>query len=154
MKLFKSIGETMKKTKIYIAALVLVGIMGVVGLASATGFGFFNGQNRTAIEQAIKNNDFESWKTAVTETLTQENFNKIVEMRNATSERMGRKTAVMQAIKSGNYTADMEAIDNTINSSKTMTEAEFNAMVARYNTSVSGERFGHNWGFGRRGMHR
>ena len=149
-------GETMKKTTMYLMALALVGIMGVVGLASATGFGFFNGQNRTAIEQAINNNDYQAWKIAVTETLTPENFNKIVQVRNSTSDRTGRKTehmSVMRSIKSGNYTAYIEAIDNTTYSGNALTEEEFNATVARYTTGVSGERFGHKRGFSRHGMH-
>lgn len=148
--------KNMKKTTISLAALALVGILGSVGLASAFGFGFFDGQNRTAIEQAVKNNDFQSWKSAMTETLTQENFDKIVERRNLTSNRMGQRmeqVSVMRAIKSGNYTAYIEAVDNTINSGNAMTEEEFNAMVARYNTSAPWKGFGHKGRFGRHGMH-
>jgi|GEM_PF-2036440 len=146
----------MKKTTIYLLALALAGILGSVGLASAFGFGFFDGQNRTAIERAINDNDFGAWKTAMTETLTQENFNRIVERRSMASNRTAQMS-VMKAIKSGNYTAYIDAVDNTIKSGNAMTEEEFNAAVARFNTTdgvnASWKGFGHKRWFARHGMH-
>ncbi len=138
----------MKKTTIYLAALVLTGIIGSAGLASAFGFGFHGMGKSSAAMQAIQNNDFAAWRTAMTETLTQENFDKFAGKHSKMPERMGMTSTVMQALSGKNYTAYLESMANTTKLDKAMSEEEFNAMAERHNAMHSGKKFGHMGGSG------
>jgi hypothetical protein len=124
----------------YLLAIMLVGVMGTAGIAAAFGgfwgAGFINSEQRTAIKQAIENNDYNAWKDAIIATLTQENFNKLVERYKVISERRELQNAVKQAIKEGNYTAYREAMEKLIGTYKVMSEEEFNALVERYNAGA------------------
>ena len=138
----------MKNITIYLVALVLVGIIGSAGLASAFGLGFIRNEQRTATTQAIVDNDFDAWKAAITETLTQERFDKLVERHSAMSERMELQNALRQAIEEGNYESYKEASESLMNLNKVMSEEEFNNMVERYKARETGEGFGPAYGFG------
>ena len=147
----------MKNAKTYVVLLLLAGVIGSAGLVSAFGMGFASEDQRAAIRQAIENNDFASWKSAVTDTLTQENFDNRVAMyarmserKESISERAGLNNAVTQAIKDGNYGAYTEAAVNLANSNEPMTEEEFNAMAERYADGF-GERFDRMGQFGHKG---
>lgn len=147
----------MKKTTTYILCLVAVGVMASAGLASAFGGGFVNEQQKTAIKQAIENNDFEAWRTAMTETLTQENFDKLVEMNKAMAERRDLQNAMRQAIANGDYNAYNQAFENLRGSMQAMSEDDFNAMVERYNAGNAGNagnsgELGGGFGFPGRGL--
>ncbi len=137
--------------KIYLPVLALVGIIGTSGLASAFGFGIAD-EGKTAIKQAIENNDFAAWKAAIAGTLTQENFDRIVERHIMMSKRMELKSAIRQAVEDRNYTAYKETVWNLTNSNRTATEEEFSAIVERFNATESGGEFAMH-GFGHhRGM--
>ncbi len=144
-------GQRMKKSTICLLSLMLVGLIISTGLVSAFGPKFMSEEHRLAIKQAIEDNDFEAWKSAIIGTLTQENFDKFVERHRAMSERKELQDAVRQAIEEGDYEAYKEAVENLIGSYKVMSEDNFNAMVERYN---AGEGFGPIGGFGcpRRGF--
>ena len=146
----------MRKKTIYLLFLMSVGLIIFTGLVSAFRLGFVSEENRSAIKQAIENNDFEAWRSAITETLTRENFDKLVERYNAMSERKKLTDAVRQAIEDGNYEAYKEAVENLIGSYKVMSEDDFNVMVQRYNARESEEGFGPIGRFGcpRRGLGR
>lgn len=145
----------MKKATICLLCLAAVGILASAGLASAFRAGFVNEQQRTAINQAIENNDFETWKTAITETLTQENFDKLVARNKAMTERKELQDAVKQAIANGDYDAYKKAFENLKGSMEVMNEDDFNAMVERYKAGEAGGSVG-GFGFpgiGLRGHH-
>ncbi len=122
----------------YLLALTLVGVIATAGIVAAFGAGFITSEQRSAIKQAIENNDYEAWRNAIIATLTQENFNKIVERYKAISERRELQNAVKQAIKEGNYTAYKEAAEKLISTYRVMSEDEFNALVERYNAAKVG----------------
>lgn len=141
----------MKKIIVGLSVLIL-GLMASTGIAFAfrgMPAGFGNEEQRLAIKQAIEENDFEGWKSTIMETLTQENFNKLVEKNNAMSEKMELQNAVRQSIEDGNYGAYKEAVEKIINSHKVMSEEEFNSMVERYNATEPRWGFGFMGGFGR-----
>lgn len=72
-----------KKTSMNIIILVSLSMIIVfAGIVSAFGWSSPNQENRTAIQQAIEDNDFEAWKTAMSAELTEENFNMIVDRYN------------------------------------------------------------------------
>ena len=126
----------MKKKNISIA-LLAIGLIACTGLASAYGQVLANDEQRSAIEQAIEDGDFDAWKAAMMETLTQENFDKLVERHNAMSERMELGLAVKQAIEDGDYQAYTTAIEALANHN-VMSEEEFNTMVERYDSGEYG----------------
>ena len=134
----------MKRTTAYLFGLMIAGVLLSVGVASAFGAGFASEEQSSAIKQAVEQNDFEAWKTAVEETLTQENFNKLVERNKEMTERKELQDAVKQAIANGDYNAYKQAFENLKGSIQVMNEDDFNTMVERYN---SGEMVG---GFGPR----
>lgn len=82
-----------QKTIILSAFLAIFALILIVGSVSAfSGFGKSHGSpdnkggfamfgvNQTEIQNAIKNNDYASWKSLIESQLTEENFNKLVEM--------------------------------------------------------------------------
>jgi len=144
----------MKKTTVCLLILIAAGLIVSIGIVSAFGVRFLSEENGSAIKQAIESNDFNAWKNAIMATLTQENFNKLVERQKTMSERKQLIDAVKQAIKDGNYEAYKKAVENLMGSYKVMSEDDFNAMVHRYNTTESGMGFGYPMrGFGRHFMH-
>lgn len=66
-----------KKTAGFII-FVAAGLVMLSGLASAF-MPLMEEEEREAIRQAIEDGDYEAWKNAIESTLTEENFNKIVE---------------------------------------------------------------------------
>jgi phosphoenolpyruvate-protein kinase (PTS system EI component) len=138
----------MKRTTAYLLGLMIAGVLVSVGIASAFGGGFASEEQRLAIKKAIEENNFEAWKTAMTEALTQENFNKLVERNKAMTERKELQDAVKQAIANGDYNAYKQAFENLKGSMQVMSEDDFNAMVERYK---AGELVG-GFGFPRGGF--
>ncbi|MEM2933295.1 MAG: hypothetical protein QXQ02_00495 [Halobacteria archaeon] len=118
--------------KKFILTLIIVGILGSAGIAAALGAGLITSEQRSAIKQAIENNDYEAWRNAVIATLTQENFQKLVERYKIMTERRELQNAIKQAIKEGNYTAYKEAAEKLISTYRVMSEEEFNALLERY----------------------
>ena len=119
----------MKKKKIKnkymlgIFALAVVAVLGV-GLAVASplgkGFGFGNDQNLTAsektamqtqmqaIQTAIDNNDFATWKSLMEAQLTQDNFNKLVDANQKMTEVKTLQTELKQAVSDGDTAKSQE----------------------------------------------
>jgi hypothetical protein len=125
----------MKNAATYLIAFFIIGIIGSVGVALAFWPAFANKEQRVAIQQAIKNNDFEAWKNAIISSLTQENFNKIVKRYNVTIEIRELQNTIRQAIKEGNYNTYKEATEKLIDLYKTLSISEeyFNYVVRYYN---------------------
>jgi hypothetical protein len=140
----------MKKVTIGLSAL-LIGLVAISGIVFAFGSGFpgfgLNSESREAIQQAIESNNYTAWKEAMIATLTQENFDKLVERYKAMSERKELQDTVRQAIEAGDYEVYKQAVENLVGSYKVISEEDFNAMVERYNTTASGGGFGPQGGF-------
>jgi hypothetical protein len=125
----------MKNATTYLLTFFIIGLIGSVGIALAFWPTFANKEQRIAIQQAIKNNDFEAWKNAIISSLTQENFNKIVKRYNVTIEIRELRNTIRQAIKDGNYTTYKEAMEKLIDLYKTLliNEEYFNYAAQHYN---------------------
>ena len=122
----------MKRLTFAIAASVAV----LVVASGAFALGYPMGSaNRTAIDQAIASNDYAAWKDAIVSTLTQDNFNKIVQQYNSMAQMKQLRGAISSAVASGNYTAYKEAVGNF--SSYEMSQDKFDALAARYNSTGS-----------------
>jgi hypothetical protein len=113
----------------------VIGIIGSAGIVLAFWPTFANKEQRIAIQQAIKKNDFEAWKNAIISSLTQENFNKIVKRYNVTIEIRELRNIIKHAIKEGNYTTYKEAMEKLIDLYKTLliNEEYFNYAAQHYN---------------------
>jgi len=100
----------MKKTYI----LGIIGLL-VVALVASTAFAFdFKGmiseENRDAVKDAIVNNDFYAWQEAMINELTEEKFEKLVEMYQTMEDRRADKEAVHAALDANDYDAWVAAI--------------------------------------------
>ena len=70
-------------------------MIGVVVAGSATAFRFWLGpQDSEAVQTAIENNDYDAWKAAIEDKLTQENFDKLVEQHNTMTQLRENRQAV------------------------------------------------------------
>ena len=119
-----------------------VGIVAAAG-ASAFGLGFWQStEDRTAIQDAIANNDFTAWKTAVTATLTEDNFNKMVERHNNMVQRRENMDEMRTAIDAGDYDSYIEAVgnmDNLPDDFQPLSEEDFNLLVQIHEARQSGD---------------
>jgi len=93
-----------------LVAIFITGIIGSAGIVSAFWPTILSKEQKTKIQEAIKNNDFEAWKNIMISSLTQENFNKIVERYKAATEIKELQKMIKQSIKEGNYNSYKEAI--------------------------------------------
>lgn len=128
---------------------LIIGLVATAGIAFAF-MGGLTSENKEAIMNAIEANDYNAWKEAMIATLTQENFDKLVERYKTMSERKQLQDAARQAIEAGDYEAYKQAVENLVGSYKVISEEDFNAMAERYNTTASGGGFGSQGGFGYR----
>jgi hypothetical protein len=137
--------------------LAITIVLATIGSVAAYG-GRFPGiypQSMDNITNAIKANDFNAWKAAMSAQLTQDNFNKIVQRYQTMSQkhgnmseklgtpfsgRQGLNAQMIQALKEGNYDAWKTA---TVNSksllvSKITTEDQFKILVQLYQAKQDG----------------
>jgi len=103
----------MKRTKFF-GVLALVIIMAVLGTASAFGGNFFGMDpgNREDIVNAIEANDYEVWKEAMSDQLTKENFQMLVERHEQMSGMREQREAMKLAIEAEDYEAFTVAAEN------------------------------------------
>lgn len=91
----------MKKITLGVFVFSVIALLGV-GMVAAFPFGFGKGQMaqdlteeeqtemkafQDSLQTAIENEDFDSWKSLMESQLTEENFNKMIEMRQQQEER-------------------------------------------------------------------
>lgn len=83
------------KRKSVLGMLALIMLVASFGAASAFGGNFFgmDSESRDTIVNAIKAEDYNAWKEAMSAQLTEDNFNRLVERHEA-----------MEKLQDGNYT--------------------------------------------------
>ena len=120
---------------------LIIGLVATTGVAFAFGGGFFGNENREAIENAIEANDYNAWKEAMIETLTEEKFNKLVEMYQNRKTAEQNRQLVEQALEEGNYEAWKAAIENLEGPRMTelITEENFDTFVQLYEAKMAGD---------------
>jgi len=123
----------MDKTTTGITALI-IGVIATAGVAFAFGGGFFGNENKEAIRAAIESNDYDAWKEAMGKTLTEERFNRLVEMHE-------KREAVTQALKNGDYETWKQAVENLERPRITelITEENFDTFIQLYEAKMSGD---------------
>jgi hypothetical protein len=146
-------------------ALLMVGLVAVAGSVAAFGFGGITHKD-TAVQDAIAAGDFAAWKQAIEAELTEDNFKQAVAMHKQMAAEMGNSTsgtggkfrddgiardngsaadpakaaAVRDAVEAGDYDAWKTAVEAMgMNSSKVMSEGDFNLLVELHQARVSGD---------------
>ncbi|MBN2203327.1 MAG: hypothetical protein JW700_04050 [Candidatus Aenigmarchaeota archaeon] len=153
----------MKKAAIMTA--IVLGMVAVSGTAFAFNGGFKT-ENNEAVRDALKTNDYNAWRLAMEETLTEENFNQMVEMnQNRERIRLNMEDA-NQALENGDYDAWKAAMENCERQRTDMSEVtqeQFAIMMqireARQNKDFDtaaelGQELGFDFGFGMGRMER
>jgi hypothetical protein len=142
----------MKKMTTGITALI-IGLVAVSGTAfafwnessSERGLGTFapiiGSENTEAIENAIEANDYDAWKEAMIETLTEERFNELVEMNKKMTEMNKNREALNTALENGDYESWKTAMENLENPRITelITEENFDIYVKLHEAQISGD---------------
>jgi len=145
----------MNRKKI-LGMLAITIVVAAIGSVAAFG-GKFTGidlQGRDNITNAIKANDFDTWKAEMSAHLTQDNFNKLVQRYQTMSQKRGNMTqkqgtmygkqalnaGMIQAIKDGSYTEWNAAILNSTSPlvSKITNVDQFNILVQLYQAKQDG----------------
>ena len=119
-----------RKLTIGLCALLATAVLGAgVVMASPMGMGMFRAdmtaeeigaayESQQAMTKAIENNDYESWKNLMEQRieemkskLTQDNFDKIVEMHNAMKGSEETKQQIKTALENGDYETAKQLMD-------------------------------------------
>lgn len=135
----------MRKQLFGMFALLLAGLVVAAGTTSAFGFGFARGEDQDAIDAAIDAGDFGAWKSAVTDSLTEENFQWEVEHRNARGQGKGpvdsqAQDAVRAAVVAGDYDAYVAAVEELVfNPHPVLTEEDFDLLVQLHEARLAGD---------------
>ncbi len=120
----------MKTAIIGILGLLIIGLVASTGVVSAWGSeDSERPEHRQAIIQAIEDNDFDAWKIAMEESLTEERFAMIVERHSHFMEHKDLRFATRDAIMDGDYDAYLEAVEELGVTEHVMTEEDFNNLV-------------------------
>ncbi len=137
--------------------LGIIAIVASIGTVAALGgkIPLINPQEQDKILNAIKANDFNAWKDAMSAQLTKENFDKIVQRYQSMSQKQGNLSAnrgsmfhgnqtlnaeLIQAIKDGNYDAWKKAAADSKSPlvSKITTDDQFKLLVQLYQAKQDG----------------
>ena len=120
----------MKRTKFF-GVLALVIIIAALGTASAFGGNLFRMDpgNREDIVNAIEANDYEVWKETMSDQLTKENFQMLVERHEQMSGMREQREAMKLAIEAEDYEAFQVAAENWPMSLDIQDEGDFEILV-------------------------
>lgn len=96
-----------------VLALILIVIS--IGGVSAFKGNFFgiDPENNEDITNAIKAKNFNAWKAAMSDRLTEDRFNTLVERYEAMSERQEQRQNIIEAIEAGDYETFQTAAENS-----------------------------------------
>jgi len=98
-------------------------LFGVLVAGSALAYGFHSEEERTAIQEAVENKDYDAWKAAMEAAINEENFDRIIEQHQRHADMLSRRTAIQEAFENKDYDAYIEAVGTQI------TEEEFLKMA-------------------------
>ena len=130
----------MKRTKFF-GVLALMIILAALGTASAFGGHFFgmDPDNREDIVNAVEANNYQAWNEAMSNRLTEENFNKCVERHEARSEMRDHREDKKLAIEAGDYEAFLVAAENWPMLSNIQDEGDFQILVQLHQARLDGD---------------
>ncbi|NTV23327.1 MAG: hypothetical protein HGA85_03055 [Nanoarchaeota archaeon] len=109
-------------------AVLAVSLMAIAGVSAFIGRFGENADDRQALEQAIADNDYSTWKELMEKQLTEERFNQIVKDHKERSEKQSKEAAVRDAIEDGDYDAYVGAV-KALASAQALSEQDFEKLV-------------------------
>jgi len=101
-----------KKAILGILAVLVIGLVATGAVSAFRGMGFGNEETREEIQAALDAGDYDSWKEAHQNMLTEENFEKSQEMFQNREQMRANQEEIQQALEDGDYEAWQEAIAN------------------------------------------
>ncbi len=124
-----------------IYALLAVFVVGIVASGAVLAFGRFGNPE---VSQALESDDYEGWKKAMQDGITEQRFE---QMKERHARRMQGREEVRAAIEDGDYEAWKEAVSdlNCPRAEQVLTEGDFNKLVELHESrqgscQLSGER--------------
>ncbi|MCD4766135.1 MAG: hypothetical protein K8R34_06465 [Methanosarcinales archaeon] len=130
----------MKRTRFF-SVLALMIILAALGTASAYrgNLSGMNSESRENIVNAIETNNYQAWNEAMSNRLTEENFNKCVERHEARSEMREHREYKRQAIEAGDYGAFLVAAENWPKLPNIQDEGDFKLLVELHKAKLDGD---------------
>ncbi len=130
----------MKRTKFF-GVLALMIIVAALGTASAYGGNLFgmDPESREDIVNAVEANNYQAWKEAMSNQLTEENFNECVGRHEARSDMREHREDKIQAIEAGDYEAFLVAAENWPMLSNIQNEGDFQILVQLHQARLDGD---------------
>ena len=130
----------MKRTKFFgvLALMIIVASLGTVSAFGGNFFGMDPG-SREDMVNAIEINNYNAWKAAKSDRLTEENFNGCVERHEARSVMREHKEDRRQAIEAGDYKAFKVAAENWPVLSIIQNEDDFETLVQLHQAKLDGD---------------
>ena len=122
-----------------LAVMVLVFSIGAASAFRGNFFGMDPDESREEIVNAIEAKDYNGWKTAMSDRLTEENFNELVERHEARSEMREQREVKIQAIEAGDYEAFKVAAENWPMLSNIQDEGDFELLVQLHQAKQDGD---------------
>lgn len=112
-----------------------------IGAASAFGGNFFgmDSESRENMVNAIESKDYDSWREAKSDRLTEEKFNERVARHEAMSEMRELREDRKQAIEAGDYEAFKVAAENWPMLSKIQDEGDFEILSQLHQAKLDGD---------------
>ena len=112
-----------------------------IGSASAFGGNFFgmDSESRENMVNAIESKDYDSWREAKSDRLTEEKFNERVARHEAMSEMRELREDRKQAIEAGDYEAFKVAAENWPMLSKIQDEGDFEILSQLHQAKLDGD---------------
>ena len=121
-----------------LAVMVLVFSIGAVSAFGGNFFGMDPG-SREDMVNAIEANDYNAWKAAKSDQLTEENFNKRVERHEARAEMRELREDKKLAIEAGDYEAFLVAAENWPKLPNIQNEGDFKLLVELHQAKLDGD---------------
>lgn len=130
----------MKRTRFF-SVLALMIILAALGTASAYrgNLSGMNSESKEDIVNAIETNNYQAWNEAMSNRLTEENFNKCVERHEARSEMREHREYKRQAIEAGDYGAFLVAAENWPKLPNIQDEGDFKLLVELHKAKLDGD---------------
>lgn len=130
----------MKKKTYGLLALFLVGLLSTGALVSAFhgSNGIWSEEDREELRTAVENDDYNAWKTAMQNRLTEDNFEKVVERRAEMSEKREKREAMRTAIDNADYEAYKTAVENLNPKRPVLSEEVFEKIVETHKLRAEG----------------
>ena len=130
----------MKRTKFFgvMALMIILAALGTVSAFGGHSFGMDSG-SREEMVNAIEANNYEAWKEAMSNRLTEGNFNNCVEKHEQMSGMREQREDMKLAIEAGDYESFKVAAENWPVLSNIQNKGDFEMLVQIHQAKLNGD---------------